>query len=64
VPGDFAVPCELVTEDFRLEPLGPQHNERDYEGWTSSIEHIQATPGFGGSSRPDPRMTLQDDLGD
>jgi len=30
VPDDFVVPRELVTEDFRLEPLGPQHNEGDY----------------------------------
>src|SRR3974377_1809333 len=73
VPDDFAVPRELVTEDFRLEPLGPQHNEGDYEAWTSSIDHIRATPGFrdisatpglGGSSWPDPQMTLQDNLGD
>ena len=36
VPDDFAVPRELVTSEFRLEPLGPQHNEADYEAWTSS----------------------------
>jgi hypothetical protein len=30
---------------MRLEPLGPQHNERDYEAWTS-MEHIHATPGM------------------
>ena len=64
VPSDFAVPRELVTDEFRLEPLGPQHNEDDYEAWTSSIEHIRATPGFVDSSWPDPQMTLQDNLGD
>jgi hypothetical protein len=64
VPGDFAVPRELVTEEFRLEPLGPQHNVGDYEAWTSSIDHIRATPGFGGSTWPDPQMTLQDNLAD
>ena len=31
VPDDFAVPGELVTEEFRLEPLGPQHNAADFE---------------------------------
>ena len=31
---------------FRLEPLGPEHNERDHEAWMSSIDHILATPGM------------------
>lgn len=31
---------------FRLEPLGPEHNEADHTAWTSSIDHIRATPGF------------------
>jgi hypothetical protein len=46
VPDDFVVPAELVTPQFRLEPLGPQHNAADHAAWTSSIEHIRATPGF------------------
>jgi hypothetical protein len=46
VPEEFAVPGELVTAEFRLEPLGPQHNAGDYEAWTSSMAHIRATPGF------------------
>ncbi len=33
VPDDFVVPRELVGEGFRLEPLGPQHNEGDYRAW-------------------------------
>ena len=73
VPDSFAVPRELVTEDFRLEPLGPQHNAGDYDAWTSSIEHIRATPGFrdisaeagfGGSTWPDPAMTMEENLTD
>jgi hypothetical protein len=52
VPEDFAVPRELVTERFRLEPLGPRHNERDHAAWTSSIEHIRSTPGFEGRGWP------------
>jgi len=63
VPDDFAVPRELVTGEFRLEPLGPQHNAGDYEAWTSSMEHIRATPGFAGRPWPVP-MTLEDNLGD
>jgi hypothetical protein len=29
-----------------LEPLGPEHNERDYAAWTSSMEHIRSLPGY------------------
>ena len=54
VPDDFAVPDGLVTERFRLVPLGPQHNELDHAAWTSSIEHILATPGYAGSDWPPP----------
>jgi hypothetical protein len=46
VPDDFDPPRELVCAQFRLEPLGPQHNERDHAAWTASIEHIRATPGL------------------
>ena len=46
-----------------LEPLGPQHNEADYAAWSSSIEHIRATPGY-----PDGRwpreMTLEENRAD
>ena len=63
VPADFAVPDGLVTEDFRLVPLGPQHNEADYAAWTSSIDHIRATPGFAGRSWPH-QMSLEDNLRD
>ena len=45
VPEDFVVPDGLIARDFRLTPLGPQHNEADYAAWTSSIDHIRATPG-------------------
>jgi len=64
VPEDFAVPRELVTAEFRLEPLGPQHNAGDYEAWMSSIEHIRATPGFADWSWPDPEMTPEQNLAD
>ena len=54
-PPGFAAPLALETEQFRLEPLGPQHNEPDYEAWSSSVEHIHATPGWETSSWPDGR---------
>lgn len=31
VPSGFVVPLAIATEQFRLEPLGPQHNDSDYE---------------------------------
>jgi hypothetical protein len=62
VPADFAVPDGLVTQQFRLEPLGPEHNVRDYAAWSSSVEHIRATPGFDRGWPHD--MTLQDNRRD
>lgn len=47
VPPEFDVPVSFDGPGFRLEPLGEQHNERDYGAWMSSIEHVRATPGFG-----------------
>ena len=64
VPADFVVPTELVTPQFRLEPLGPEHNAPDHTAWTTSIEHIRATPGFGGSWPPVDGMSLEANLGD
>ncbi|HEX4747201.1 MAG TPA: hypothetical protein VFU99_10005 [Gaiellaceae bacterium] len=53
-----------MTESFRLEPLGPAHNERDYEAWSSSIEHIRASPGFGPDATWPHPMSLERNLGD
>ncbi len=46
VPDDFIVPRTLTGPGFRLEPLGPEHNERDHAAWMGSIDHIRSTPGF------------------
>ena len=64
VPPGFAVPAELISPPFRLEPLGPQHNDADYAAWMSSIEHIRGTPGFIGRDWPDPEMSPEDNLAD
>lgn len=61
-------PHRLVTDQFVLEPLGPEHNARDYKAWTSSLEHIRATPGFtpdhwAGDTWPYP-MTLEQNHAD
>ena len=63
VPPGFVVPLVLEREQFRLEPLGPQHNDPDYEAWSSSVEHIRMTPGWEKSSWPDDR-SLEDNLSD
>ena len=55
VPSGFVAPLALATEQFRLEPLGPQHNEPDYDAWSSSLEHIRQTPGWEKSNWPDDR---------
>ena len=64
VPPGFAVPPALATDQFRLEPLGPQHNDSDYEAWSSSVEHIRRTPGFDTSSWPPDDPTTVDNLSD
>ena len=63
VPEDFVVPDGLTAGEFRLAPLGPQHNEADYAAWTASMDHIRATPGFPDGSWPR-EMSLSDNLRD
>ena len=65
VPPDFEPPSELVSDAFRLEPLGPQHNEADHAAWMSSIAHVRSTPGFPDGSWPPPEgMSLERNLDD
>jgi hypothetical protein len=65
LPDGFEPPTSLATEEFRLEPLGPQHNEADLAAWTSSIEHIRSTPGYpDGRWPPVDGMTPERNLAD
>ena len=64
VRSDFTVPTTFVGPGYRLEPLGPQHNERDHEAWMSSIDHIGATPGFGPDGDWPVEMSLAANLAD
>jgi len=57
------VPDGLIARDFRLTPLGPHHNEADYAAWTSSVDHIRATPGFRTGNWPH-EMSLADNFRD
>lgn len=54
VPPDFIPPAGLAEAAFQLRPLGPEYNESDFAAWTSSIDHILATPGYEGASWPYP----------
>jgi hypothetical protein len=63
VSANFHVPEGLASPRFRLEPLGPEHNDRDYAAWTSSMEHIHASPGFENSRWPYD-MTSEENLSD
>jgi hypothetical protein len=59
------VPDGLTAPAFRLVALGPEHNASDHAAWTSSIEHIRATPGFVGRDWPPVEgMSLAENLGD
>ncbi|MFI9384973.1 N-acetyltransferase [Kutzneria sp. NPDC052558] len=65
ITDDFAAPPVPAADRFRLEPLGPQHNERDHAAWTSSIAHIRATPGFDEWTWPPAEgMPLESNLAD
>lgn len=64
VPAGFEPPHGLEADAFRLEPLGPEHNERDYAAWSSSIEHILGSPGYGPESQWPHEMSLEENLGD
>ena len=63
VPGEFDVPERFAGPGFALEPLGAEHNERDFAAWMSSIDHIRATQGFPYGSWPLP-MSLEENLAD
>jgi hypothetical protein len=63
VPPGFVVPTEVTFGDLRLVPLGPEYNAADYAAWTSSIDHIRATPGFPDGSWPAP-MPISENLRD
>jgi hypothetical protein len=54
---------DVVSGDLHLVPLGPEHNGADHAAWSSSIDHIRATPGFPDGSWPRP-MSLAENLQD
>ena len=63
VPTGFEPPAGLEDPAFRLRPLGPKHNVSDYLAWTSSMDHIHATPGWETSTWPR-QMSLEENQAD
>jgi hypothetical protein len=63
VPAGFMPPTRFVVGDFRLEPLGAQHNDSDHAAWMSSIDYIRLLPGFPYGCWPR-EMSLADNLSD
>ncbi len=64
VPAQFDPPPPPHGAGFVLVPLRVEHNEGDLDAWSSSVEHIHATPGFAGHPWPDEPMTLERNAGD
>jgi hypothetical protein len=63
VPDTFDPPTVFVHPPFLLVPLAVEHNDADYDAWTSSMDHIRRTPGFAGRGWPR-EMTRQENLRD
>jgi hypothetical protein len=59
VPAHFVPPAPPECDGFTLVPLCLDHNEGDLDAWSSSVDHIHATPGFAGHPWPDEPMTLE-----
>jgi hypothetical protein len=64
VPALFDPPPPPRGADFALVPIRVEHNAGDLDAWSSSVEHIHATPGFAGHPWPDEPMTLERNAGD
>jgi hypothetical protein len=64
VPADFSPPEPPTRAGFALTPLRLEHNEGDLGAWSSSVDHIHATPGFSGHPWPDEPMTLERNAAD
>jgi hypothetical protein len=64
LPDDFVVPMPPPHWSFAFEVLGPEHNGSDLAAWSSSIEHIRASPGWAESPWPDRVYSLAENLAD
>ena len=62
-PG-FKPPLGLDGDGFRLEPLGPEHNERDHAAWSSSLDHIRRLSGYESDATWPRPMSLDENRSD
>ena len=60
--GSFTPPPPPSDARLRLEPLGPEHTERDFEALVSSREHLRRTLAWG--DWPEDGFTLEQNRGD
>ena len=60
-PPDAIVPATLRTQDLYLTMLAPEHVERDYDAFMSSIPRLQR---WSGGSWPTPEFTLAENMDD
>lgn len=58
------IPIPPPHERFFFEVLGPEHNAADLEAWSTSIDHIHATPGFRPDGWPERIYTLDENRAD
>ena len=63
-PEGFEPPKTYAVGGLRLEPLGPEHNERDHEAWMTSIDHVRSTRGFAEGGDWPVEMSLDANLED
>lgn len=49
LPPAFAPPSRVETAEFVLVPLTPEHNERDYDAWATSVPELRGIFGPGAS---------------
>jgi len=61
VPHDFAIP-DLVTANFRLEPLGLRWLAEDFAAVTDTIDHLDGKVMPPSAMADAPAFTIEDDL--
>ena len=61
---EFTVPIPPDAELMAFAVLGPEHNESDLDAWTSSMDHIHATPGFRPDGWPQRPYSLEENRAD
>jgi hypothetical protein len=64
VTAGFDPPTRLIVGEFRLEPLRPEHNERDYAAWTPSADPVRRSAGYDHGGNWPREMSLDENRAD